>query len=229
MASMMPFRLALVATVAASALAPAVLRWTPKVGEVARFKVDLTAQASGSTFKAGGTLKETTKSVAADRVVLTVDRDLSVLGADGKRQMLPPSPETIVLRPDGSLVDVDSEKAAEDAFRSSRLTQFVFPTKPVETGVSWQLELPVDKNASDTGVRLFYTVAGEERVGDKDAWKVVSRGGETGKGKTAVEAMFWIDKATGSRLRVHSYITGAAFPGTDGRSIDLEEDIVRQP
>jgi hypothetical protein len=222
----------LVSTGAAFALGAFVLKWTPKRGDKIVYKMKLEIQQEGEQdIVLRGTVIEETIAVDSTKVVTKTS---GTLGTDDLSDEMEFEgifkPDTTTAQPDGAILQVreEGEEPKGMPFRRARQTTLVFPSAPVSVGDAWTFEEPKDEETDVPGVNLTYTLVGEEKVGVWDTVKITMKGGETGQGIARSEATFWIEKATGIRVRTQSKITteGAS---SGGDSVVIRSDLVRQP
>ena len=223
---------------AVSALALAVqgmdLKWTPKVGDKANYKIDGTFDIEGiGEIKLGGTRVETVKTVDADKIVSESVSKLTV-NAMGNEFPAPDSRESVTSKPDGTLVDVkvNDQPAPSVALRLAHITMFAYPTKPVAVNDTWTTEGKKDEKLDLPGYKIEYKLVGEEKVGGWDVWKVTAKGGEIeGETPSKVDATYWVNKADGSIVRSLSQLKDIVYPGPNDQPIPLsgKMDITRQP
>lgn len=226
---------------AASALALAAaqamdLKWTPKAGDKANYKVDGSFDLAGAgEIKLTGTRTESVTSVDADKIVVTSTSKLAanVMGNDVP---VPESTETMTVKPDGTVtaVKVNEADAGNSGIRLAHVTMFVYPGKPVAVGDSWTATGPKDEKADLPGYKIEFKLVGDEKVGTWDTWKVTAKGGETeGATPTKVDGTYWIDKKDGTIVRSLSQLTDVVFSGGGGGQeippLSGKMDITRQP
>lgn len=211
------------------------LKWTPKVGDKATYKIVGNFDLAGiGEITLGGSRTETVKSVDADKIV-TVSSSKMTANAMGNEVPVPESTETTTSKPDGTVLEVKIGDAAPTggAMRLAHITMFVYPSKPVSVGDTWTTAAPKDEKLDLPGYKIEYKLVGEEKVGDWDAWKVTGKGSEVeGDTPTKVEATFWLDKKDGTIVRSLSQLTDAVFPGPADQQIPPlsgKMELVRQP
>jgi hypothetical protein len=216
---MLPSMLSLLAF-AAPSVTPITLKWNPKAGDKFVYKITVNLETEGIKLDLTG--KDVRSVIKADREAVLVTDESSMVLPDSTPIPLVATQSSF--RPDGTLLELTAELNIEDGFRQARLKELVFPDKPVSIGDSWTASSPPDKQASMTGFKAKYTLVGEEKVGDLKAYRIEAKGGETGDSLAKTEMTYWVDETTGNPLHVHVKMTKTAFPGDQGRSVDLEED-----
>ncbi len=212
------------------------LKWSPKVGDKANYKVEGTFDLAGmGEIKLSGTRTETVTSVDGDKIVLTSNSKLAA-NAMGNEVPIPDSTEVTTVKPDGTVSEIKLNGAdgGGSAMRLARATMLVYPSKPIAVGDAWTAEGKKDEKADLPGYKLDFKLVGEEKVGTWDTWKITAKGGEVeGATPTKVEATYWIDKKDGSMVRSLAQLTDAVFQGPGG-GIEIpplsgKMDVTRQP
>lgn len=223
------------ALLALSALALAAqamdLKWTPKVGDKATYKVAGNFELAGAgEIVLAGTRTEEIKTVEADKIVSTSMTKMTV-NAMGNEIPVPDSTETVTAKSDGTVLEVKTTADAPTggAMRLAHLSSLVYPSKAVAVGDTWTAEGKKDEKADLPGYKLEFKLVGEEKVGTWDTWKITSKGGEAeGDTPTKIESTYWVDKKDGTMVRSLSQLTDAVFspqvPPLSGKM-----DVTRQP
>ena len=211
------------------------LKWTPKVGDMATYKINGTFEIEGlGEIVLGGSRTETVKSVDADKIV-TESLSKMTATAMGNELPVPESKETTVCKPDGTVLEVkENDKPTPGAaMRLAHITMFSYPAAPVSVGDTWTAMGAKDEKLDMPGYKIEYKLVGEEKVGTWDVWKVTAKGAETeGSTPTKVESTYWVNKKDGSMVRSLSQLTDASFPGPEGVEIPPmsgKMELTRQP
>ena len=189
------------------------IKWSPKVGDKANYKIAGTFDLPGAgEIKLDGTRAEEIKSVSEDKVVAESTSNMTASVA-GNEIPVPESKETLTSKPDGSLLELKiGDGSAAGGMRLARASAFIYPSKPVAVGDTWTVEMPKDEKADLPGVKIEYKLVGEEKVGDWNTWKITSKGGEIeGDQPTKVEATTWIRKENGALVRSVAQMSDAVF------------------
>ena len=228
------------ALLALSALALAVqameLKWSPKAGDKATYKIDGLFELPGmGDIKLGGTREATVTSVDGDKVVVTSTTKMTA-NAMGNEFPVPQSTEVETSKPDGTLTElkVDDKVQSGNALRLAHMSMFAYPGKAVVVNDTWTAQGEKDEKADLPGYKIEYKLVGEEKVGTWDTWKVTAKGAETeGATPTKVDATYWIDKKDGSMVRSLAQLTDAVFPGPSGGMeippLSGKMDVTRMP
>lgn len=222
--------------IALSALALAAqgidLKWTPKVGDKASYKVSGAFELPGAgEITLTGTRSEEVTKVEADKIVTTSTAKMTA-NAMGNEIPVPDSKETTTSKPDGSVLEIKIEgqdEAAGPSLRIAHVSMFVLPGKPIAIGDTWTTEGKKDEKLDVPGYKLEFKLEGEEKIASWDTYKITSKGGETeGEAPTKIDATFWIEKSTGALVKSTAKLTDALFsPQVPPLSGKL--DVVRQP
>gem|GEM_PF-2307428 len=215
----------------AFATQPFVLKWIPKVGDKAVYRITLILKnGDADEIALKGLVTEETTEVDGTKVVT---RTIGSIGPDHPDDEAAIDatfkPDTTTLRPGGAILDVkeEGEEPRGTPFRTAREIALVLPNAPVSVGDTWTFEETGDEKTGVPGVRLAYTLAGEERIGAWDTYRITMKGLDTGSGGARSEATFWSEKTTGARIRTQYRITNE---GT-GKNVDasiVRGDLVRQ-
>lgn len=205
------------------------LKWTPKVGDKATYKVKGTFELGGmGEAVLAGTRSEEITEIKDGNVVAVANTKMTA-NAGGTEFPIPDAKETTKSKLDGTVleVSVDEKQAGTAGLRLGRVTAFVFPGKPVAIGDTWTAEEKKDEKQDLPGYKVEFKLVGEEKVGAWDTYKVTSKGGETeGDAPTKVEATFWVEKSTGNMVHSLSNLKDAVV---DQFTLSGTMDIVRQP
>lgn len=213
-------------------LAPAVLSWTPHVGDKAAYAITATidSTAAPAPIEVSGSFTEEIHRVDATEAVAQASGTLSASMNGSVREMDYPFRET-ERRLDGAVLSVDDGGSDPKAggYRHCRMDVLVFPKKPVTLGDSWSVDLPGDEKAHIPGLHASYTLKGEEHVGKWDTWRIALKSNETGDGKAWAEGTVWIEKSTGILVHLHDKMTDVPSPLPQGAFDSGEWDTLRQP
>ena len=206
------------------------LKWMPKAGDKMTYKVAGSFEIPGAgEITLDGTRIEEVKSVEADKIVVT-SLSKQKVNAMGTEIPVPDSTATTTYKPDGSVIALKvGDDTASGGMRMVRLTSFVFPAKAIAVGDAWTVKGDKDEKADLPGYSVEYKLAGEEKIGTWDTWKITSKGGEIeGSQPTKIEGTTWIEKGTGNLVKSTAQVTDALFsPQAPPLSGKLE--VVRQP
>ena len=125
-------------------------------------------------------------------------------------------------------MDDGGEDRKAGGYRMLRLEELVLPAVPVASGGTWTVEEPEDAKARIPGMRVVYTLEGEARVGRWDTYRIGAKARENGARKTATEATFWIEKTSGTLVRIHKKLTDVPSPVPQGAFDSGEWDLTRE-
>lgn len=215
---------------ALAALLPVSLVWSPKAGDKAVYDAKGKVVYDGNAMPTQGSLTRWVKRVEKERVIVGEDLKFTVL-TPTSTQDAPFVPTESVLRPDGQFVSLSADVDDATPFeRVGRLVELVLSKDAVKPGGTWTSELLPDRKAGGLGAKLAYVFVGEEKVGDRPAYKIESKGAETGEGRATETATFWVDEKTGTPLRMHYDLQGLnKGPGGEGAPEEYEQELVVRP
>ena len=198
------------------------LKWTPKVGDKATYKIDGTFEIENlGEIKLGGSRTETITSVDTDKIVADSTSNMTA-NVMGNELPVPASTESVSSKPDGTVIEIKANGTVvpSAAMRLAHITMFAYPTRPIAVGDTWNADVKKDDKLDLPGYKIEYKLVGEEKVADWDVWKVTAKGAETeGDAPSKVDATFWVNKKDGSMVRSLSKLTDIVFPGPEGQPI----------
>ena len=193
------------------------LKWTPKVGDKATYKIDGSFEIEGlGEIKLGGSRVETITSVDAEKIV-SESATTMIPNVMGNEMDAVKSKEMVTAKPDGTVIEVkENDKVVPPAaLRLAHITMFAYPTKPVDVNDTWTVEGAKDEKLDLPGYKIEYKLVGAEKVGAWDVWKVTAKGSEIeGDLPSTVQATFWVSKTDGSMVRSLSQLSNIVFPRT---------------
>lgn len=229
--SVLPLGLLAVSALALAAQAMD-LKWSPKVGDKASYKVTGKFEMGGAgDIEIGGTRTEEIKSVDANSVV-TSETDKLTVNAMGNDIPVPETTATVTLKPDGTATDVKSgenQASAGSALRIVHLGSLIYPSKPVAVNDTWDATGVKDEKLDVPGYKITFKLVGDEKVGTTDTWKITGTGGETeGESKATVEATYWVDKTNGNVVRAYLKLANALL-SPEAPPLTGTMDLLRQP
>ena len=207
------------------------LKWSPKVGDKATYKIDGKFEIPGiGDITLGGTRSEEVTKIDGDKVTATGTSKMTA-NAMGNDIPVPESKETTVSKIDGTVLELKVEgqdDAAGASMRISHVTALIFPGKPVAINDTWTAQAKKDEKLDIPGYKIEYKLIGEEKVDAWDTYKITSKGGETeGDAPTKVEATFWVEKSTGNVVKSTAKLTDALFspqaPPLSGTMVTLRQ------
>lgn len=159
------------------------VKWAPKVGNVYKYKVDVTAKglqgpAGEGEAKFGANLTRTILEVKSDGNIVVEEKQtdftLSFDGQDMSAMMpIESITEKITATPLGSVVERVSD--ADPSMNNPRLSNaqvFVFPGKPLKVGETWVRETAADSSLGLFPTKTTFTFQGTEMVGQWNCFKV---------------------------------------------------------
>lgn len=207
------------------------LKWTPKVGDKASYKIAGTFEIPGAgDVKISGTRVEEISKIDGDIVTSTSSSKMSA-EVMGNEIPIPDSKEMTKSKLDGTVTEVrvDDKEPTGNGLRLAHISMLVFPGKAIAINDTWTATGEKDEKLDVPGYKIEYKLVGEEKIGDWDTYKITSKGGETeGAAPTKVDGTFWVEKSTGVVVKGVSQLTDAVFdpqyPALSGKM-----EINRQP
>ena len=202
----------MVATVALAA-APTGLERTTKVGEKAEYTLllDFKYSNGGGTFKSS--IGEETKAVSGTGFEVTRTYKDAVVIVDTLEYKQNMAPYTVGYDRTGKVTLVSGDEIGPDSLRFARLWSFVAPGKDVESGTTWKVTEPENKDADRPAFEISFTYTGKEAMAGFDCAKVTFSSKETGDSKAAAEGTFWIRLTDGATVKAEATLHNAPNAG----------------
>jgi hypothetical protein len=205
---------------------PVTISWKPKLGEVHKYKYKLIVPFRGIIITRTSDLTETIKAIRPDQSV-TVENKTTNGQTTYAGQPMPSfqdSTEDVVTAPDGRTIrrETDSENSHPN---NEEFNQFLFPSKPLNVGDTWQLKGPGDPDGGSIPYEINYTYKGTETADGVSCNKIEFTFKElnclnpiTGSGTV------WLDPRDGSVVRKR--LKGKDFTSSaEGIDEEISQDL----
>jgi len=196
---------------------PVTIAWKPKEGAVYKFTVKFMANVAGQDFAFTSDNAETIKSVKPDHTVVLEDKATNiVVMVAGNKVDSPGTPDsqtdTVTESGDGHVLDRKSD-AAQKMPRLDSLSQFIYPSKPVNVGDTWTLLGKGDKAAGTVDYEVDYTYRGTDTQDGISSYKIDVAMKETaGANPMTGAGTVWIDTDTGELVKISAKIKNIESP-----------------
>lgn len=190
--------MAVLATAAFAITPEESIKWTPKKGERATYKMILDVDGATVTVISSSEVLEikpdgnvvTRESVDSIRLTMgTFDSDLGPQGS-----------ATMTFSRNGELVDRKSDTpVTQENARFAETMMIIYPDDPVKVGDTWKRTIKADTTAGKIPCETVFKFAGIEEIDGKKCWKITYDFKET-SGPTPITAKVtvWLDQSDGS-------------------------------
>lgn len=192
------------------------IKMTPKVGDVVKYKLKASLEVMGQQAKVTAITSEKVTKVDEDGTY-TVESTQSDLKVQlGEQEIEPPaSGATVEVRKaNGTLVEIRGENVDSNSYRMNALSALVPSDKPVKVGDTWTNDVKSDAKTGAVAAKAEYKVIGEEKVGDYETLKLKVTVKETeGSEPASSEFTLWLDKANWTMVKLDGKLINAPMPG----------------
>lgn len=221
---------AMLAAVAMASLDTVNIKWKPKAGDTAKYKITAKANIAGSEMNFTAAMSTKVLEVTADGNITVEEKqsDMKIMFGDQDMSSMAPAlvTGTSTMKPNGEVISRKSDSEMDNP-RMEAALEFVFPDKELKVGDSWSV-----KRDADSGKGLFargttYTYEGTEMVGKWNCYKIKVDFKETGA-PTNIEALgySWVSVEDGSQIKGSYKLKGIEFaPGAPPS--DADSDVIR--
>ena len=207
----------LAAAVGASALvADYTFAHTPKVGAVAKYKMQGVFDFEGQeiTFMASTTNKIVKVNDDGSYVIEENQTDAKVVFGGQEMDAPTGGPTTSKISADGRILDIQGDMVDSSAYRTAMMSSFFKPAKGVKMGESWTVDVKGDDKLGSVDAKATYTIEAEETVG---AWKCVRVKYDVKETKGQIPAgsngLVWISLEDGEMVKVQGVWKDVPVPG----------------
>lgn len=192
---------------------PVTIVWKPKAGDSYKFAQKITGKAGGGDFQLTGDMTETVKSVNADSVVVEDKTTNISISANGSDIPGPPDiTETVTEKPTGEVISRESDSPGQSE-RAAVFSQFIYPTKPLNVGDTWQYLGKANKAKGSNDYEIDYTYKGVETQHGIAANRIDMTFKETGTSDPiSGEGSVWLDPVTGEPVKLTAKIKNVDSP-----------------
>jgi hypothetical protein len=203
------------------ALQGKVLRYTPKKGEVHKYRVTLKFSVQGSKVEVHGTSTHKITKVAPNGYITLDTKDTNpTITVNGAKVAAPDtnnSHETSVIRPDGTVANVGGHDVSADRYREETLHTFLLPNFALAVGKVWTWNCKADPKTGVVKAKGTFKVIGSEVLLGTPVWKVSTKVIElTGSQPASCVGTEWISKVDGTTVSVKVTDSNMPFPGAPG-------------
>jgi hypothetical protein len=191
------------------------IKWTPKKGEKASYKMVL--EVDGATVTVISTSEvidiksdgNVVSRESVDSIRLTMGSFDSDLGPQGSAIM--------TFARNGELVNRESDTpVTQENARFAETMMIIYPDDPVKVGDTWKRTIKADTTAGKVPCETVFKFVGVEAIDGKDCWKITYDFKETnGPSPIMAKVTVWLDKKDGSIVLGEYDLKNVEFqPGT---------------
>ncbi len=221
---------AMLAAVAMAGVDAVNIKWKPKAGDTAKYKISAKANIAGSEMNFGAAMSTKVVEVKADGNIVVEEKqsDMKIMFGDQDMSSMAPAAVTgtTTMKPNGEVVSRKSDSEMDNP-RMEAALEFVYPEKELNVGDSWSI-----KRDADSGKGLFarettFTYEGTEMVGKWNCYKIKVAFKEVGA-PTNMEASgySWVSVEDGSQVKGSYKLKNVEFaPGAPPS--DADSDVIR--
>ena len=197
-----------------------------KVGDTSVYQLKVELEVQGMEIEFSASITERILKIADDGSITIEEttEDVMVMVNGGE---MPQESEvsTSTFGPSGVLKEIDGPESGPEAYRFASLMNFMWPTKPVDVGSSWTVNVDANKENGTYDMRFRYKVLARESLLGHDTLKISFSNSESGGGDAATKGTVWIDVSNGVVVKVDGEMMGVPM---QGMSIDGTYSLVLQ-
>lgn len=228
-------RAILLAGLALSALALASydavsIKWKPKAGDTAKYKITAKANIAGTEMNFGAILTTKVVEITADGNVTVEEKQSDISVKFGDQDFSNMGPQTMesssTMKPNGEVIARKSASEMDNP-RLEAALEFVFPDKDMEKGGSWTIKRDADSAKGLFARETKYTYVGPDTVGKRTCHKIEIAFRELdAPSNMEVTGTVWVDVEDGSQVKGTYKMKNIEFaPGTP--PADGESEVIR--
>jgi hypothetical protein len=199
------------------------LKRSPKVGDVAKYKLKVELNVQGQPFNLEGLVTE--KVVKVEEGKYSIESSQGEMKLNGQDAPMESPASTSTYSATGRLLELKGEEESEEALRMSSLQAFEVPDKPVKVGDTWTISLKAKEGKNPVGIKGDFKVEAQEKVGEYDVLKVTYEVKETeGSAPASSKGTVWFNVKDATMVKYEGTWTGAPFPmvGPTDAKVTLE-------
>ena len=189
----------------------------PVAGTETKYRLKANLELGGQEIVFNGAIAEKVVEVAADGSYTLENRTLEgKVSVAGQEIDVPAgtTPSISVFTPNGLIKELRGDAVESSAYRSANLSSTYFPDKEVKVGDEWTYDAKADTKTGAVSTKSTYKIAGEEKVGAFDTFRITFTTKEAeGSEPASSEGTVWIDKADGSMVKTDAKWANFPFPG----------------
>ena len=191
------------------------LKFAPAEGAVYKYKISGSFQFSGADATLSGNVQDKVTKVDKDgNYTVEASQSGMAIEFNGQTMSPPDTKDTTTFKPNGDVVDYQSDTPSPDARRMADLNTFVYPDKPVKVGDEWTSSLAEDSKNGVVPATVKYKFDSLEKIGSHDTAKIKVTYKETsGSDPAGSDGFVWIDTKDGSMVKGQAAWTNVPTPG----------------
>lgn len=193
----------------------ATLKYVPKVGDTAKYRVKVVIDIPGSTAEVS--LLDSHKILSVDPSGDYVEESKNTEGKivfSGKDNPIPEETTKTTYHPDGNVAKIEGTDVTADSYRTENLQQFFPPAAAVKVGDSWTVQVKADPKLGTVAMKVDYKVESAERIGDHSTFKIKATSKEEGSTPGMSDGYVWIDTKDGTLVKVEAKVTNLPVPNS---------------